>query len=77
MLTMRPRFDTELVRFKQVVPRRPIHVVCFMNRLGSGLNRGVSDTPIHPECPRMVTITPTVPLRMGPMPLRTNVFIGK
>ena len=34
-----------------------------------GVDRGVSDTPIHPECPHLATITPTVPLRMSPMPL--------
>ena len=36
MLTMRPRFDTVLVRFKPVVPRRPPCAVFLMNRDGSG-----------------------------------------
>ena len=35
-----------------------------------GMNRGVSDTPIHPERPRMTTNTLTVPLRISPIPLR-------
>ena len=35
-----------------------------------GINRGVSDIWIHPECPRMTTNTPTVPLRTSPIPLR-------
>ena len=73
MLTMRPRFDTVLVRFKPVVPRHPPRAVFLMNRGGSGwigAESGVTNTPIHPECPRMAMITPTVPLRMSPMPLR-------
>ena len=52
MLTMRPRFDTVLVRFKPVAPRPPPRTVFVMNRGESGwigVNRGVSDTPIHPE----------------------------
>ena len=48
MLTMRPRFDTVLVRFKPVVPRRPHCAVFLMNRDESGVDRG--------------TIKPTVPL---------------
>ena len=35
-----------------------------------GMDRGVSDIPIHPERPRMTTNTPMVPLRMSPNPLR-------
>ena len=70
MLTMRPRYDTVLVRLKPVEPQHPPRAVFLMNQSGSGLNRGVSDAPIHPECPRMATITPTVPLKMSPMPLR-------
>ena len=85
MLTMRPRFDTVLVRFKPVVPRRPTRVVFLMNRGGSELNRGVSNTPIHPECQRMATITQvygaatnepdaaTVELRFRPRPQSTTI----
>ena len=76
MLTMRPRFDTVLVRFKPVAPRPPPRTVFVMSRGESGwigMNRGVSDTPIHPDVPkrpRMITNTPTVTLRMSPIPLR-------
>ena len=35
-----------------------------------GAESGVTNTPIHPECPRMAMVTPTIPLRMSPMPLR-------
>ena len=35
-----------------------------------GVNRDVSDTPIHLERPRMTTNTPTAPLRMSPIPHR-------
>ena len=34
------------------------------------VNRDVSDTPIHPERSRMATISPTVPTRLSPIPLR-------
>ena len=34
------------------------------------MNRDVSDTPIHPERSRMATISPTVPPRLSPIPLR-------
>ena len=34
------------------------------------VNRDVSDTQIHPERSSMATITPTVPPRLSPIPLR-------
>ena len=34
------------------------------------VNRNVSDTLIYPERSRMVTISPTVPPRLSPIPLR-------
>ena len=58
MLTMRPRFDTVLVRFKPVAPRPPPRTVFLMNRGESewiGVNRGVSDIQIHPDSSRMPT----------------------
>ena len=73
MLTMRPRFDTVLVRFKPVAPRPPPRTVFVMNGGESGpirMNRGVSYIPIHSERPRMTTNTPTVPPGMSPIPLR-------
>ena len=32
------------------------------------VNRDVSDTPNHPECTRMATVPPTVPLRLSLIP---------
>ena len=39
------------------------------------VNRGVSDTPIHPERSRMATIPPTVPPRLSPIPLPCGTII--
>ena len=36
--------------------------------LDESVDRNVSDTPIHPECPYVATITPTS--NMSPVPLR-------
>ena len=47
MLTMRPRFDTVLVRLKPVVARHPPHAVFLMNRVESGwigAESGVTNT---------------------------------
>ena len=56
MLRVHPRFDTVLALFKPMAPRPPPRTVFVMNRAESGwigMNRGVSDTPIHPERPRI------------------------
>ena len=60
ILTMRPRFAIVLVWFRPVVPRHVPNAVFLMNRDELELI-GMSDTPIHPECPRVATITPTSP----------------
>ena len=59
------------------VASRPIRgqtvALPLRNRGQSGwiwTNRGVSDTPIRPERPRMTTNATTVPLRLIPIPQR-------
>ena len=49
ILTMLPRFDTVLLQFKPVAPRPRPRTVLVMNPC----DRGVRDTPIYPELPRI------------------------
>ena len=55
MLTMRPRFDTVLVRLKPVVPRHPPRAVFLMNRDESGWNGAESGVTNTPDSSRMPT----------------------
>ena len=87
ILTMRPRFDTVLVRFKPVVPRRPIRVVFLMNRDKSEWIGTESGCQGYPDSSRMptnghdytcgaVTNEPdsaTVELRFRPRPQSTTI----
>ena len=87
MLTMRPRFDTVLVRLKSIVPRRPIRVVFLMNRLGSGWIRAESGCQRYPDSSLMPTNghdytygaatnepdAATVELRFRPRPQSTTI----
>ena len=83
MLRMHPRFDTVLVRFKPIAPRPPPRTVFVMNRgeLGwIGMNRGVSDTPIHPNAHEYTygatknePGSATVELRLRPRPQSTTI----